>query len=202
MKINLFALTGFGNVALLTLLKYNSIEIVKLYTRKEKNSFPYYNEKQLDLLAQENSIEIKYIDDISDWNVDDRVEMNLVVTFHRIFKSKHLKQSPVNINIHPSLLPSYKGPTPTNWVLFYKEKKTGITAHYVTELVDEGDIIYQKEYPITTDEDNLLRKFLAEGILPCINHLITKYPKYKIIEKKYISSTFKSYFQKPGVYHE
>ena len=48
------------------------------------------------------------------------------------------------INIHPSLLPNYKGLDTFNRVLKNKEKKTGCSVHYVNENLDGGFIILKK----------------------------------------------------------
>ena len=45
------------------------------------------------------------------------------------------------INIHPSLLPKFKGLNTFKQVLVNKEKKTGCTVHFVTDKLDEGKII-------------------------------------------------------------
>lgn len=52
------------------------------------------------------------------------------------------------VNFHGSLLPKYRGRTPHIWAIINNEKKTGITAHLITEGCDEGDIIYQEEIAI------------------------------------------------------
>lgn len=52
------------------------------------------------------------------------------------------------INIHPSLLPKYRGSSPTYWVLKNKEKKTGLSCHIISEGIDEGAIINQAEVPV------------------------------------------------------
>lgn len=57
------------------------------------------------------------------------------------------------INIHPSLLPGYKGPCPMRWVLINGEDHTGVTAHYMTEQIDSGEVIYQKKIDISEEED-------------------------------------------------
>ena len=61
------------------------------------------------------------------------------------------------INIHPALLPNYGGKGMYGIhvhqaVIDAKEKKSGITIHYVNEHYDEGKIIFQKEYNIKTGE--------------------------------------------------
>lgn len=53
------------------------------------------------------------------------------------------------INLHGSLLPKYRGRTPHVWAIINNEKETGITAHIMSENVDEGDIIYQEKIEIS-----------------------------------------------------
>ena len=50
------------------------------------------------------------------------------------------------INIHPSLLPKFKGLNTFSRVLKKKERKTGCTVHYVNEKLDSGRIIIQKGF--------------------------------------------------------
>ena len=50
------------------------------------------------------------------------------------------------INIHPSLLPKFKGLNTFSRMLKNKEKKTGCTVHYVNEKLDSGNIIVQKNF--------------------------------------------------------
>ena len=61
------------------------------------------------------------------------------------------------INIHPSLLPKFKGLNTFSRILKNKEKKTGCTVHYVDEKLDNGKIISQKSFfiSISDDEENL-----------------------------------------------
>ena len=63
------------------------------------------------------------------------------------------------INIHPSLLPKYKGLNTHKRVLKNNEKYSGCTVHFVTPNLDSGKIISQKKILIDKDEtQNSLRK--------------------------------------------
>ena len=63
------------------------------------------------------------------------------------------------INIHPSLLPKYKGLNTHKRVLENKEKFSGCTVHYVTAKLDSGKIILQKKVKISkNDTENTLKK--------------------------------------------
>ena len=61
--------------------------------------------------------------------------------FLRSFKKKI-------INIHPSLLPKFKGLNTFKRILETKEIKTGCTVHFVNERLDQGRIIVQKSFYI------------------------------------------------------
>lgn len=62
------------------------------------------------------------------------------------------------INIHPSLLPKYKGLNTFKRVLENKEKKTGCTIHFVNEKLDSGKIIVQKSFYIQENDNiNILK---------------------------------------------
>ena len=63
------------------------------------------------------------------------------------------------INIHPSLLPKFKGLNTFSRVLKKKERKTGCTVHYVNEKLDSGRIIIQKGFFISpTDTESSIKK--------------------------------------------
>ena len=66
--------------------------------------------------------------------------------FIRVFRKKI-------INVHPSLLPNYKGLDTYNRVLKNKEKKTGCTIHFINEKLDDGKIINKKFFFINKDEN-------------------------------------------------
>jgi phosphoribosylglycinamide formyltransferase 1 len=61
------------------------------------------------------------------------------------------------VNIHPALLPNYGGKGMYGMyvheaVIANKEKESGITIHYVDDLYDHGDIIYQARCPVLADD--------------------------------------------------
>ena len=62
------------------------------------------------------------------------------------------------INIHPSLLPKYKGLNTFERVIKNNEKKTGCTVHFVNEKLDSGKLIVQKSFFINkNDKANILK---------------------------------------------
>lgn len=64
------------------------------------------------------------------------------------------------INAHCSLLPDYKGLMPSFWVLYNKEKQTGVSVYFLNEEIDAGPIIKQKVVKIepSMPQSKLIRK--------------------------------------------
>jgi methionyl-tRNA formyltransferase len=193
-RINLFALTGLGNTVLKALLAQNA-DILRIYTRRERGEFPYYKVENLGKLCQKKDIAVQFVSRNRNWSIKDNADINLVATFHRILSKKHLSKAKVNINIHPSLLPSYKGPTPTNWMIHNRSKVCGISAHYLNAKIDSGTIIYQRQYKLKAKTDNQLRKFLAEKATYAAIYILKHYPNYYPIKSRYKDSYYPSYYK-------
>ena len=68
------------------------------------------------------------------------------------------------INIHPSLLPKFKGLDTYKRILKNKEKKTGCTVHYVNEKLDSGNIITQKSFFIDTNDKEINLKNITQKL--------------------------------------
>lgn len=76
------------------------------------------------------------------------------MSFNQIFRSAIINMPPMGvINCHAGKLPYYRGRNILNWALINDEKEFGITVHYVDEGIDTGDIILQKLYPISNEDD-------------------------------------------------
>lgn len=56
------------------------------------------------------------------------------------------------LNVHPSLLPRYRGHNPYFWVLARGETRTGVSIHRITRGFDEGPVVRQVEVPLRVDE--------------------------------------------------
>lgn len=56
------------------------------------------------------------------------------------------------INIHSSLLPKYRGRHPIVWAMIQQEKEIGVTIHWMSEGIDEGDIIRQVITPLSIND--------------------------------------------------
>ena len=77
------------------------------------------------------------------------------VTDYRYILPRELIEMALNgaVNLHPSLLPKYRGRAPINWAILNGETEIGLTAHFIEEGVDNGDIIEQIRIPLSIHED-------------------------------------------------
>ncbi|OGG11791.1 hypothetical protein A2Z00_01850 [Candidatus Gottesmanbacteria bacterium RBG_13_45_10] len=69
------------------------------------------------------------------------------------------------LNVHPSLLPRWRGADPVAWAIIANDHQTGVTIVTLTENLDEGKIIAQKKIPITDTDttDQLSAKLFTLG---------------------------------------
>ncbi|MDR2247951.1 MAG: methionyl-tRNA formyltransferase [Treponema sp.] len=80
---------------------------------------------------------------------------DLLVSFAygRIFGPKFLGLFPLGgINVHPSLLPRYRGPTPIQAAILNRDVETGISIQRIALQMDAGDILVQDRLPLTGRE--------------------------------------------------
>jgi methionyl-tRNA formyltransferase len=100
---------------------------------------------------------------------------DLLVSFAygKIFGPKFLALFPMGgINIHPSLLPKYRGPTPIPAAIINRETETGLTIQRLALEMDSGDILIQERVPLdgretTTSLSETMAKKAAE-LLPAV----------------------------------
>lgn len=75
------------------------------------------------------------------------------------------------INLHPSLLPKYRGAAPVQWALINGDSETGVTVQMINEELDAGDIVLQEKIAI---DDNITAGELYDIVLPEGAELVTK----------------------------
>ena len=77
----------------------------------------------------------------------------VVAAFGQILPPAVLDLTPLGcINVHPSLLPKYRGAAPINWAIIDGEPKTGVTTYLMDEGMDTGAILLAREVEIGADE--------------------------------------------------
>ena len=80
-----------------------------------------------------------------------RVDLIILAGYMRVLKNPSAFPCPI-INVHPSLLPKYKGLNVVERAMEAGEEFTGCTVHYVNEELDGGEIIMQSKVPILSDD--------------------------------------------------
>ena len=100
-----------------------------------------------------------------------RVDLIVLAGYMRILKRPSDFHCPI-INVHPSLLPKYKGLHAVEQALDSNDTVTGCTVHYVNEELDGGAIIKQAEVPILPDDtvETLTRRIqlMEYAIVPIV----------------------------------
>ena len=111
--------------------------------------------------------EDKMIDLFKAW----RVDLIILAGYMRVIKNPDAFPAPM-INVHPSLLPKYKGLNAVEQAMDSGDSVTGCTVHYVTEELDGGTIIAQQEVPILPDDtvESLTKAIqrMEYGLLPSV----------------------------------
>ena len=132
------------------------------YAKNNKIKFKIINSKKMINFERKTLIILK----------KNNIKLICLAGFMKILSDKFIKDFKYKIlNIHPSLLPKYKGLNTHKRVLKNKEKFSGCTVHYVTNKLDSGRVILQKKVRIIkVDNEKTLRKKILK-----IEHLL--YPK-------------------------
>ncbi len=82
-----------------------------------------------------------------------RPDIMVVIAYGQILRRALLDIPPLgSVNIHASLLPKYRGAAPIEWAVVSGEQVTGVTAMFISERMDAGDIIMTQEVPIAADD--------------------------------------------------
>lgn len=109
--------------------------------------------------------------------------------FNQIFSQGLINQFEVCLNVHPSILPYYRGPVPSYWVLAYQESQTGYTIHKMTKRIDEGEIVYQEAIQINSDDSEaLLDQRLARSGRMALKELILAKLAGRAFQKRLIDA--------------
>jgi methionyl-tRNA formyltransferase len=72
--------------------------------------------------------------------------------FQRLLPAQLFKRARIGgVNLHPSLLPKYRGMSPQHWPIAHGDANTGVTVHFIDEGVDTGKILRQVTVPLEPD---------------------------------------------------
>lgn len=166
MKV-LFLGSPYFAVKILKRLLQSSHNVVAVVTQSDKPSGRGQKlmPTQVKQFATEKGIPVYSFDKLSQ-HLDEieKIDYDIAVTasFGQILNEKFLSIAPC-INVHPSLLPKYRGATPIQSALLSGDKVTGVSIMEVVRAVDAGDVIAQKQVKIEEDDDyTTLQEKLAD----------------------------------------
>ncbi len=178
---------GKKNIAVLISGRGSNLKSLIKYSNKKKSLFKIklvisnnFNAKGLEI-ANKSKINNRYIKYSNKINFENRslklikknkIDLICLAGFMKILSKTFIKKfSKPILNIHPSLLPKYKGLNTHYKVIKNKEKYSGATVHIVNEKLDSGKIIIQEQVKILKSDivETLEKKVLK------IEHKI--YPK-------------------------
>ena len=121
-------------------IKASGLKFAKIFKIKKKT----YNFKN-------KSVSEKFI--LNDLKAN-KISLICLAGFMKILSKNFIKKFKGKIlNIHPSLLPKYKGLNTHERVIKNKEKYSGCTVHYVNSMLDSGKIILQKKVKISKKDN-------------------------------------------------
>ncbi|MBB6480795.1 methionyl-tRNA formyltransferase [Spirochaeta isovalerica] len=118
--------------------------------RKIVSSPVYETARELGLnILQPEKLDEEFLDEVRALKPD----LLAVIAFGKIFRKNFLDLFPLGgINLHPSLLPKYRGPSPLNEAIRNGDALTGITVQKLALKMDSGDILLQPELKLDGSE--------------------------------------------------
>lgn len=124
--------------------------------------------------CQENGVKLDQPEKLKTYQLPSNLDFALVASYGKILPLELLSQLPEKfLNIHPSLLPRYRGPAPLQATIINQDKETGVTIMVVDEAMDHGPIVAvekvavdQKWFEELRDETAMVGARLFAQILP------------------------------------
>lgn len=165
-KLRVIVITMGVSKVLTSLLK--EINIVGVIESKQRN----VNNQTMDLknFCLENELPYYFMNEgcntkLENWVTNLAPDLIVVYCMSELLKSNIIEIPKMGcINLHPTLLPKYRGYIPTFWTFYSFDLNPGVTIHYIDEGEDTGDIIYQESFnmPLGYTEEELTEKLEFE----------------------------------------
>ena len=170
MKIVFFGNTKYSTVAAQILQRKIGLFLVVTIPDKPKGRSRKLAPSPVKQFALKNKLPLLTTDRLDESTIKKVAEIKpnfLVVSDYGLILPKKLLDLPkyAALNIHHSLLPKYRGPSPAPATILASEEKSGVSIIKMTEKVDAGDILAQEEYRLTKEEttDSLLTQLNTLG---------------------------------------
>jgi len=184
MKIIFFGSPEFAIPSFKALIETKEDEVIGVVTQPDrpKGRGRKLTPPPIKIIAQQYNLPVYQPETVKDDNFINLVktlapDLLVVVAFGQILPKALLSIPPHGaINVHPSLLPKYRGAAPIQWAIINGETITGVSIVRITPRLDSGDILLQKAVPIGPEETagelhDVLAKLGAELLLEAIRGL-------------------------------
>lgn len=185
MKLVFFGCDDFAAVNLKKLIE-DGHQVPALVTQpdKPKGRGLHVEFSPTKVMAMDCGIEVLQPDNLREENFLRRLESFgadvFVVVAYGKFLPDRLLSIPAYfcVNVHPSLLPRYRGAAPVNWAVINGDQETGVTLIKINSSMDGGDILLQQRCPLPADITSAdLRSQLAVMGAGMLAALLPKIPK-------------------------
>ena len=158
--------SNLKNLIKFSLKKLSPIKIEFVFSNNKKAvGLKYAKAKEINTLCYNNKKTPIFENYLLKVLKKKKIRFICLAGFMKILSGNFLKKFKGKIiNIHPSLLPKYKGLNTHNRVIKNKENYTGCTVHFVNSKLDSGKIILQKKIKIKKNENakNLAKRVLLQ----------------------------------------
>jgi len=189
LKIIFFGSSNYV-IPIIEVLKKNFELALVVTTEKSQGAVPSY--------CQENKISYLFLQQFNNLTIQQlqviKAPIAVLADFGLIIPEGILNAFPKGIiNLHPSLLPKYRGPTPVQSAILEGEKTTGISIIKLDKEIDHGPILGQeKEEILDTDTAESLYKRLFEKGANLLLKALNSYLKdnLKLTTQKHENATF------------
>ena len=222
-----------NSAKLLAELIQNDYNIELVITKTSKKTGRSKKQNPVKKIAEQSNIKIAEKDRLNDSESieiikNTKANLAILLSYGTIIPQEILDSFPLGIiNIHPSLLPKYRGPSPVQTVLLNGEKETGVSIMLLAKKMDAGPIIIQEKINIEPKDNHeilnnklfsLGNKLLLENLQRYINKEIQVHSQdnnqvtyAQMIEKKdglidwnnsakKINNQIRAFYNWPGAY--
>ena len=138
----------------------------------------YANELNLPLKTYSNLKDSETVKEIESLKPD----LFIVSSYGKFLPSEILRIPKYRFNVHPSLIPKYRGASPINAAILNADTETGISILDITSKLDAGDLYYQKRFSIASEMTAVeLSDFLSQKSHEALLEVFEKLEKGKLV---------------------
>ena len=162
----------------------NKQTVVLVVTTEQGSQEPvkfYCHTKKINCISVKKAGDLEINYDIQQAKAD----VGIVADFGIIIPEKFIHSFPKGmVNVHPSLLPKYRGPTPAQTAILNGDKTTGVSIILLDKLMDHGAILAQEEETINLNDTakTLYEKLFKQGGI-LLSQVLEKYEHNNITPK-------------------